>query len=210
MKLTPAEMDVALRSYEGLIFSTAQRLIRSGVEAEMEDIQQILRIKVWKGIVAYNPDKARGMTRDRYCFMVLRDQAKDIAKKKRRGELHIEDVAPATQFDDDGYAPRDKFEQRYLSSDSDQEYAAVEDDLPNLPNTLTDRERVVLDLMRDGYRQTEIGPILNITKRDVESSVRGIRAKLADWKPSGGDAGLGNVLRDDLLPQPVEVLGSGD
>lgn len=185
MQLTTAETEVALRHYEGLVFTTAQRLVRSGVEEGLEDIQQILRIRVWKAICAYSPEKARGMTRDAYVFMCVRDGAKDAGKRKRRGELFIEDVAPTPLVgEQSGESPRDRFEHRYLSTDHDQVYGDVDEGDVHLPNTLSERERAVLRLMRDHYKQTEIADVLHVTKREVESAVRSIRAKLADWRPS--------------------------
>jgi RNA polymerase sigma factor (sigma-70 family) len=182
-----AQTEADLAHYEGLIFTTAQRLVRQGVEAEMEDIQQILRIRVWKAIERF--DASRGKPRDKYVFMVVFDGAKDIAKKKRRGELLIEDIAPANLSDrgSDSPAPRDKFEERYLSADHEEVYGEVDEGELHLPNTLNERERGVLDLMRRHYRQTEIADVLGITKREVESAVRGIRIKLADWRPDNRD-----------------------
>lgn len=185
MQLTAAETEIALRHYEGLIFTTARMLIRQGVEEELEDIQQILRLKVWRAIERFSPDRARGNTRDKYVFMCVMDAKKDIAKKKRRGELFIEDVAPTSVTSDDGVdSVSDRFHARYLSTDHEQVYGDVDDGEVHLPNTLSEREKAVLGLMRDHYRQTEIADVLGITKREVESAVRSIRTKLADWRPT--------------------------
>lgn len=180
MNLTEAEMGATLKRFEGLVFSTAQRLVRQGVEADREDIEQLLRVKIWKAIRAYDPAKTK-MPLERYAFMCAFDQAKDIAKRKKRGELFIEDVAPSSSDED---APTDRFHERYLSADHSQVYGDVDDGELHLPNTLTERELSVLTLMRESYRQTEIAVELHITKREVESAVRGIRTKLADWRPS--------------------------
>lgn len=151
----------------------------------MEDIQQVLRIRAWKAIRAYNPEKARGMNRDRYVFMCVKDGSKDLGKRKRRGELFIEDVAPTSVTSDEGVdTVTDRFHARYLSTDHDQVFGEVDDGEIHLPNTLTSRERGVLGLMRDHYRQGEIAEMLGVSKREVESAVRGIRTKLADWRPS--------------------------
>jgi RNA polymerase sigma factor (sigma-70 family) len=179
MHLTDREMTMALGHYEGLIFTTAQRLVASGVLDEAEDIQQLLRVKAWKGLRAFDPAKARGMSVDRYIFMVIRDQAKDIAKKKRNIVLLIEDQAPAHVEHEDG--PRDAFEARYLA-ESDEEIVRTP---PLIPNTLSDLERAVLALLYGDYKQVEIARRLACTERDVSGAVRALRSKLADWQPAG-------------------------
>jgi RNA polymerase sigma factor (sigma-70 family) len=179
MHLTEQEMAAALGHYEGLIFTTAQRLVASGVLDEAEDIQQLLRVKAWKGLRAFDPSKARGMSVDRYVFMVIRDQAKDIAKRKRTVVLLIEDQAPAHAEHDDG--PRDAFEARYLAA-SDEEIVRTP---PLVPNTLTGFERRVLVLLYRDYKQVEIARRLDCTERDVSGAVRALRTKLADWQPAG-------------------------
>lgn len=163
---------------------------RSPVEDDLDDIEQILRLKVMKAILAFDPSRVRSggrngrSARDGYVNMCLRDQVKDIVKRKRRGEMLIDDIAPVSlDSGHDAGGPRDRFDQRYLSTDHDQVFAEVEDELPHLPNTLTERERAVLALMYQDFRQTEIAVRLSITKREVESSVRAIRTKLADWRP---------------------------
>jgi RNA polymerase sigma factor (sigma-70 family) len=181
MHLTDREMTARLRHYEGLIFTTAQRLVASGVLDEAEDIQQLLRVKAWKGLRAFDPSKARGMTVDRYIFMVIRDQAKDIAKRKRVVVLLIEDQAPARGEHRPEDSPRDAFEARYLA-ESDEEIVRTP---PLVPNTLTGLERRVLVLLYRDYKQVEIARRLACTERDVSGAVRALRAKLADWQPAG-------------------------
>jgi DNA-directed RNA polymerase specialized sigma subunit len=57
MGYAEAQDPNVLAHYEGLIFSTA-RLLRGHVEDDQEDVRQILRLKVWKAIRAYNPDRS--------------------------------------------------------------------------------------------------------------------------------------------------------
>lgn len=207
-----------MRGYEGLVKKTALMLKtgehpdlhgKAPVEADLEDIEQLLRLKVMKAVQSFDPSRAKAgaavkrgrSARDGYVNMCLRDQAKDIAKKKRRGELFIEDIAPVSFGDsarnggsDMGF--RDKFTERYLSADHEEVFHDVEQELPVIPSTLSDRERLVLVLMYRSYRQTEIAVRLGITKREVESAVRAIRSKMADWRPScqAGGAGVPSAV----------------
>src|SRR3954470_7263330 len=71
-----------LRLYEGLIFSTARRY-SIFVEEDLEDIQQILRVKVFRALESYDGAKAPPRTdgrspRDAYVFQCVRNQAKDL------------------------------------------------------------------------------------------------------------------------------------
>lgn len=206
--LTAREIDRLMSHYEGLVCRTAQLLVSGEhpeckgrpVETEEDDVRQVLRMKVHYALKRYDPGKvvkkyasgtqrygsstAADKARDGYINMAVRDASKDVVKRKRRGELHIEDIAPAANSRDTTVL-RDKFDERYLSVAHDEAFTEVEDEFPELPNTLTALERQVTGLMFDGFRQTEISVKLAITKRETESAVRGIRAKLADWRPSG-------------------------
>lgn len=191
-----------MQSYEGLVKKTALMLKtgehpdlhgKAPVEMDIEDIEQLLRIKVAKAVRAFDPSRSKAVgrngrsRRDAYVNMCLRDQAKDIAKKKRRGEMFIDDIAPVEMADggaSNGGGPRDRFDERYLSTDHEEVFREVEAEIPLIPNTLTVREKAVLALMYRDYKQTEIAVELGITKREVESAVRSIRSKLSDWRPS--------------------------
>jgi RNA polymerase sigma factor (sigma-70 family) len=195
--------EQALLCYEGLVKQTARMLIdgthpdmrgRKPMEWEEEDVEQVLRIKVLAALRVYDPSRwkkrgARGQSpRDMYVYMAVRDKCKDLVKLRRRHDRYIEDLAPG-EGPRDGVGnglggQRDRFEARYLCETADQAFAEVEDALPPLPATLTERERKVLLLMYEEHRQTEIARMLGFSKREVESAVRQIRVKMAAWRPS--------------------------
>jgi RNA polymerase sigma factor (sigma-70 family) len=192
MHLTDQEMTVALRHYEGLIRSTALLVVSQlGSRAEpgddLEDVMQLLRVKVWQALRWFKPDRMPRkanedavQTRDRFVFMCLMNTKKDIAKRKRTAVLLIEDQAPARGGEhEDG--PRDAFEARYLA-ESDEEIVRTP---PLVPNTLTGFERRVLVLLYGDYKQVEIARRLGASEREVSGAVRALRAKLADWQPAG-------------------------
>lgn len=203
----PAVLD----SFEGLIFRTAIELGKPhpqhgpAVQMEREDVQQILRIKLYRALLSFSPEKIRkrGETvanaRKRFVFMCLTDQSKDLRKRKRLTEDSLEGLAPADMDGaTSGVQSRDRFELRYLSSSHDEVYGTVEDDVLVLPATLSELERrVVAGLMGD-YKQAEVARQLGLEKREMEKVMRSIRLKLADWKPGG-----------DVRPQLSLVLGDG-
>lgn len=167
-----------LAHYEGLITTTASRLLGAGVEMEFDDIAQMLRIKVWRALDSFDPSRSR-MPRQNYVFMCLRDQAKDLGKRKRYGTRSLDGLLG------EGEQLRDRFEAQHgLSVSHDEAFSVVEDDSCAVPNTLTAVERdVVLWLYRD-YRQSEVARQLGLDKREMERLMRSIRQKLADWRPT--------------------------
>jgi DNA-directed RNA polymerase specialized sigma24 family protein len=205
MALHEAHDPKVLAHYEGLIFVVAQTLVGKGVEMEMEDVQQVLRIKTYRSLEKFKLERIRRSTetaaqaRDRYIRMVLIDQGKDLLKRRRRGELHIEDLVKASPHGDSpGLESRDWFDEKYLSSTHEDVYRDIEAENFVLPSTLTPLERrIVLFLYRD-YRQSEAGRALGLDKREIERAMRSIRLKLADWKPDSEPTPLPS--RDEAPP----------
>lgn len=184
-----------LRRYEGLIFTTARRYARFSDEP-IEDIQQILRVKVYKAILTFDPAKVRSLVTaadakgrtplDKYVYQCVKNQAKDLLKKKPRNEAFIEDIAPPTeQFETPSQSSRDWFEAATgMASTHDDVYGAIEDDDLVVPNTLTRLEKRIICLLYADYRQSEVARSLGLEKRDMERAMRSIRAKMEDWRPS--------------------------
>lgn len=201
MGYTDAHNPAVLREYEGLVCATARRLAPH-VDYEVEDIEQILWVKVYKALLAYDEVRWANGTRssttanlsrtrrDKYVNMCVRDQVKDVVRKRRLEESFIEDLAPST--DAEGRRPRESFDLQYLCSTREENYGAVEEGRPLVPNTLTQLElRIVVLLYRD-YKQSEVARKLGMDKREMERHMRSIRAKMEDWRPS--------VLADHDLP----------
>lgn len=167
-----------------MIFRTAQLVVSAGAEIDLEDAQQRLRIKTWKALKAFDPDRCR-TTRQKYVYMCITDEKKDLLKKKRRGELFIEDLvvrrsAHGPQGDFDG----DSFHEHYLSEDPEHVYGAIDEDDVLIPSTVTRFEKRVLLLLYTGdYKQREIADRLGADKREVERAIRALRDKFADWRP---------------------------
>lgn len=189
--MAEAHDERLLASYEGLVFSTARRY-SPYVQEEFEDICQLLRVKVFKALLAYDPTKVRSIRpdgrhpRDTYVFGAVKNGAKDLLKKRWREECFLEDVAPAIAGDGDRprLVSRDKYElENGMSTTHEQVYGAIEDDDVLVPNTLTELERVIVVYLYRDYRQSEVARRLELPKKDMECLMRSIRDKLADWKP---------------------------
>jgi RNA polymerase sigma factor (sigma-70 family) len=165
--------------YEGLVRSTAA-IYAPRVETEFDDICQRLRIKVWRALQVFDPGKS-GMTVERYVFMCMKNECKDIVKKVRRGDVYIADQSAAWFGSED--LGLDSFERRYLATEHEQVYGGVDDGLPLIPSTLTPTERRVIVMLYRDQSQAEIARTLGLRRNQMERLMRSIREKMADWKP---------------------------
>lgn len=198
MKNRDRNIEQAIALYEGLIFATAVRYVER-VEPDLEDLQQLLRIKVWKALVAYDPALCR-TSRNSWVFGAIRNETKDWLRYKRPRARHESSLEAMTELSKGPYEPnsnswrRDHFEGEYLSADHEETYFEIEDEAPLIPSTLNDLELQVLCLLYRNYRQTEIAGYLAVEKREVEKAVRNLRTKMADWSPD---------VADRLCPVPI-------
>lgn len=185
MEASQAADPNVLAHYEGLVRKTAGMYVGI-VEEDYDDICQLLRIKVWTALLAFDPAKAR-QSRDAYVFMCVKNRVKDIVKKVRRNELFIEDLAassPAGTTTGDAPPPqnrRDRFEARYLVALEEQVFGDI--DKPLIPSTLTDTERRVIAYLYIDFSHAEIAEVMEIGRKEMATVVAGIREKMADWRP---------------------------
>jgi DNA-directed RNA polymerase specialized sigma24 family protein len=116
------------------------------------------------------------MTIERYVFMCVKNECKDIVKKVRRGDVYIEDQRGEVDS-------LDRFEARYLRADHEQVFGDVDEGMPLIPSTLSAVERRVVVMLYRDYSQAEIARALGLRRNQMERVVRSIREKMADWKP---------------------------
>jgi len=204
MDATAAQNPQLLLHYEGLVRKTAGRLVRTigeqqaargfdnYVEEDFDDVCQFLRYKVWKALLAFNPDNLRkkpstrkglNEARDKYVFSCLVNAKVDVLKKKRHNPVFIESVAPSQHVEQSGghhTVSQSWFEERYLCVEDAFEEIA---DGMTLPSTLTDRERSVLLLLYLHFKPAEIALQIAVPRAEVASITKGIREKMADWSP---------------------------
>lgn len=182
--------DADIGPYEGLIYSTAARYAPY-LDQELEDVQQILRLKVAQAVVAFNPKRVR-VSRERrreeldgFVFMCVTNRVKDLLKQQSRlnksrkmgSQLYIEDQAETNP---------DGFEREYLQISADEVYAEVEEENLELPSTLEPFERAVVVLLLLHMNQTEIAAILQVRRVKVREAHRAVMVKMADWHPGAG------------------------
>lgn len=176
-----------LRHYEGLVYKTAQ-LTWPLVEDDFDDIVQLLRIKVWRALIKWDPARAPTLVarvgldeaRDRSVFAWLKNYQRDLIKKKRRGEVSLDSLGHRA---DGGERLAHLDGGHQLIGAEDPSYAQIEAGLPLIPSTLSPLELQVVCLLYAEYKQSEVAVELSLPKRDVERLVRSIRVKMADWKP---------------------------
>lgn len=211
-----APKPTELAHYEGLVRKTAG-IYAAYVEDDYEDICQILRVKAWRALCAYDPTRSK-LPIERYVFSCLRNQVKDLLKKKRRNELFISDLGLPSSTADSSYtgtfangaegAVHHHFEARYLSMNEEAGLDGLLDDLPTIPSTLSETERSVLALVYYGYSHTDIADRLSLSKREVAAAVREIKLKMSDWKPSDDSSGIEDFTEAAEVPAIPESLSA--
>lgn len=178
-----------LAHYEGLIRKTAALYVDS-CEEDYDDIVQLFRIKVWKALLYFEPKRvkknahlAEDKQRDRFVFACVLNQAKDLTKRVKRNWAYMEDIAPSTARGE-GNSATDRFDSRYLKATEEQVFGVIQEGLPLIPSSLTQKERQVIALLYLDFSYGEISETAELPRKDVATLVRGIREKMADWRPT--------------------------
>lgn len=179
-----AENPTLLAHYEGLVIRTSTHRKYEGIKRwDREEVRQLLRLRVWKALLAWDPaeprtlrrrqeGKAEGELRDAYVFGCVTNQMKDLLKRDRERDLLVEDLALNDPT----------FEARYLHSEFEATTKAATS-APLIPNTLNHDERLVLLCAYNGYNGPQSAERLGMTRGQVAMHVREIREKMRDWRP---------------------------
>jgi len=181
MRADTAPDSNLIAHFEGLVRKTAALTVEH-CEEEFDDICQLFRIKAWKALVSFDASKvlsSGGVTveeqRDRYVYACIKNQAKDLVKRVRRGTTYIAD-----------HMEKDtRFEVGFMGVAEEQVFHMIEESTPLIPSTLESRERRIVTLLYLDCDYGEIGEQLGIQRKQVATLVRGIREKMADWAPPG-------------------------
>jgi RNA polymerase sigma factor (sigma-70 family) len=183
-----------MTSFEGLVFRTS-RMYAAQVKKDPDDLAQELRIRVWKAISTYDPERSR-TSLESYVFSVVQNKIKDYKRDAARAAgrpvvLHIEDMqlgGKRTNNDVGSHAEakQELFDRLFNRIEAETVYAEV-DDRYQLPSTVTEPERQVLMLLAAGCSRDEIVGLLGVTRGQVDGMVRVLREKLAHLKPSGDE-----------------------
>ena len=183
--------DFKIETYEGLIHSTARRYEeqanRKGVE--FDDFVQILRIRVWKAIEAYDPARSSMVLRA-FVFGCVTNQVKDVLKNRTKaealrshhpGEVHLDDLLPVRKEEGgtgDRGADSSHNALRFLSVSEEQAYSELDEDETELPDSLTPAERTVALMLIEDYTQPLIAQHLGCRLSEVRSHISSIRLKM--------------------------------
>jgi ATP/maltotriose-dependent transcriptional regulator MalT len=203
---TQAEDPTLLASYEGLVISTSNRF--DGIKRyDTEEVRQVLRVRVWRALLAWDPTEPRTRKRilagkktekelrDAFVYGCIHNQVVDLLKRDKEQDLLIEDIAPESDANQ-----RDKFEVRYMTTDSAEVFRGVEESAPLVPNTLSHDERLVLACAYLGYKGPEIAERLGMSRPKVANVMRSIRDKMRDWRPKEEGA---TTPEPSVNPTPV-------
>lgn len=175
--------DTEIAAYEGLVRTTASRYVPF-LDDDFEDIAQVLRLKIWKALQAFDPAKAT-QSIEGYVFMCMRNQVKDLLKgQDRRNRAR----GGATIFIEDASGGNtDRFQEMHMSASQEQAFFTVEDEAVELPATLTDLETKVVGLLLLDLNQTEIATAIGVTRQRVRTAHLAVQEKMLDWRPDSAE-----------------------
>ena len=178
-----------LRVFEGLVHATA-RMYAAQVRREEEDLEQELRVRVWRAVATYDETRS-SLSLERYVFQAITNKIKDFkrdaAREAQRREdsgmtlLHIEDIK--VRWHSRNETQQEVFDGLFHFASHDDVYGEVDEGEFVLPATVTAREADVLVLLMAGLNKRQVSDRLALTRGEVERSVASLRTKLADWAP---------------------------
>lgn len=195
-----AENPALLAHYEGLVIRTSTHRKYEGIKRwDREEVRQLLRLRVWKALLAWDPaeprtlrrrreGKAEAELRDAYVFGCVTNQMKDLLKRDRDRDLLVEDLTLNDPT----------FEARYLHSEFEATTKAATS-APLIPNTLNHDERLVLLCAYNGYNGPQSAERLGMTRGQVAMHVREIREKMRDWRPK-------KTPDPEVTPDPARAI----
>lgn len=190
-----------LEKFEGLVFTTA-KMHERWLGVELEDLQQVIRVKVWEAVEAFDESRYphnRDLHLRSWVFGAVRNKMKDLIKSKVRRDkygVHFNYIEDERTFrSEDALEGDAAFDYKHMRHDDPEN-----EDLA-LPPTLTENERAVIALIVLDYRQREIAGTLEIPISHVERAMRSIRVKMAEWEPTTSNAEI--VQLASHLPQAL-------
>jgi len=179
-----------LADFEGLVFTTA-RIYAARVGMEPSDLEQELRVRVWRANETFDPAKVRsrdpvkiGNARKRYVFSAIANKVKDFKRDAARRAVHGVTFVHVAEEDQAYNSVGPEIAARALEIPRDEVFGAVDAGLFTIPAGVTEPEvRVLLMLMMD-FTRPEVAVRLAITVVEVDRRIMCLRGKLADWRPS--------------------------
>lgn len=180
-----------IKDFDGLVRTTA-RMFASQVKREEHDLEQELRIRVWRAVESFEAGKVRGSAPgalERYVFSAItnkikdykRDAAREAQRRKRYGIdfVYIEDTFVA-----DGEVAAERFDGLHHFVERETVYGRIEGSGFVLPSTVTESETSVLLLLMMELSKVEIVVRLGVGRVEVDRCIVSLKVKLADWKPT--------------------------
>lgn len=186
--------QIDLSQFEGLVRATARKFAAQ-VKWDEGDLEQELRVRVWRAVETYSTSRAKG-TLEKYVFMAvtnkIKDYKRDAAREADRRERYgisfsyIEDThMPAAPSSMEGTGdPREVFDAYHNFVTRDEIYGEIEEGKFVLPSSVTRLEANVLMLLMMEMTRTEVALRLGLSRMAVEALVNSLREKFSDWEPT--------------------------
>lgn len=197
------QADKGLRRYEGLVHVTA-RMYAKSCGMEPDDLAQLLWLKIWQTRSKFDPRRS-GLPEERYVYGCVKNRVKDLIRDyvrqcRREGPPSLPMAVGESDADmwvGGMVVYRERFEERYLSTGSDEVFGEIEEGPFVLPATITQEEAQVIVLLMRGYTQKDIAEAMALPRKRVKRHQEAIEAKLCDWAPA---VGAGRESSPERLP----------
>lgn len=169
--MNDSEMQQKLEEYEGLVIATT-RYWRHCITYDLadEDIQQELRMKVWRALLVFDP--SRGYPEKNHVFGAVRNRIKDLIGKKRREkvEVLVSTFEPSSDFHESN-----NFFSGKLHKGHAKDYASIDDEKSDILFGLDEIDQWIGILMAQGYNAPEISREMGITVSAVRTGIARVR-----------------------------------
>lgn len=167
---SPDEMHRKVQEYEGLVIATT-RYWRDKISSDYtdEDIEQELRMKVWKALERY--DSTRGYPEKNHVFGYVRNRVKDLMDKK-----HREFFETSVDF---SYCERAEFLNSYVDAETREKIFDLSEkknvEATDLITCLPRDQQAIAVLMVQGYNLKEMSSELGIPSLVLREKIASMR-----------------------------------
>lgn len=177
----PARVAPKIEDFESLIRRAAAAQQRTMPQMDIEDVRQLMRIKAWKALQAYDPEKCRRSVSSwvagaliNYGKNLQRDYGRRVVKEGEHIGLVMTEVWDEPRG---GFFTQDGTKIPDPKADIESDFRDLNDVVGEL--VLGDPAHPVAIMLADGMGKSEVIESLDLTARTFERAVSDIRDALA-------------------------------
>lgn len=158
------DLETNLREIEPAINKFSSRAIPG---MDTEDIMQELRIEAWTAWQSYDPDNGTKFLT--YVYPILRQKTIDLYRGATAGKRSLQNENSLNALmEDDGYEPT-------YTMTNDFEKVELDDVVDNFYADLSEKDKAIFNLLREGYKKSEIAALCGVSPATVSRHKRKMR-----------------------------------